>query len=100
MQLQLSPAPFGSNLRFKCQPGGCLRLCLAALIVSPCVPGRAAVVEAWVHRAQVVFFNSPEHGFKVASDPSGNIVASGSIDDGRSGQDMLTIKYSKADGAV
>jgi len=63
-------------------------------------PARAAVTEAWVHRYSNVVSNSDDHAFKVVRDAAGDIIVAGTTDDGITQGDMLTIKYSGADGSV
>ena len=61
---------------------------------------QAAITEAWVHRYSNVVSNSVERAFKVLSDAKGDIIVTGTSDNGITGQDMLTIKYSGADGSI
>ncbi|MEK7685481.1 MAG: hypothetical protein AAB466_08665, partial [Verrucomicrobiota bacterium] len=58
--------------------------------------------EAWVQRYSNVVSNSADQGFKVnvVRDAAGDIIVTGASDDRITGQDMLTIKYSGADGTV
>ena len=62
-------------------------------------PARAAVTEAWVHRYSNVVSNSNDLASKVVTDAAGDIIVTGTTDDGIT-FDMLTIKYSGADGSV
>jgi uncharacterized delta-60 repeat protein len=61
---------------------------------------QAAVAEAWVHRYSNVVSNSNDQAFKVVRDAAGDIIVTGTTDDGIHGPDMLTIKYSGTDGSV
>jgi hypothetical protein len=63
-------------------------------------PARAAVTEAWVHRYSNVVSNSTDRAFKVVHDATGDIIVTGSTDDGITWKDMLTIKYSGPDGSL
>jgi hypothetical protein len=72
---------------------------LATLAFGP-QPAQAAVTEAWVHRYSGVVSNSVDQAFKVVSDAAGDMVVTGTTDNGITGQDMLTMKYSGADGSV
>jgi uncharacterized delta-60 repeat protein len=56
---------------------------------------QAAVTEAWVHRYSNVVNDSHDQAVKVAHDPVGNMIVTGT-----SGSAILTIKYSGADGSV
>ena len=71
---------------------------LAALPLA--LPARAGVMEAWVHRYSNLTSNSYDEGFKVVRDAAGDVIVTGITDDGTGGADMLTIKYSGADGSV
>jgi hypothetical protein len=44
--------------------------------------------------------NSTDQAYKVVSDAAGDFIVTGSTDEGNTGRDMLTIKYSGADGSV
>ena len=79
---------------------GLLLACCCALLVGPPWPTRAAVTEAWVHRYSNVASNANDRASKVVSDAAGDIIVTGVTDDLVHGQDMLTIKYSGADGTV
>src|SRR5206468_3745745 len=73
--------------------------CTALAFVAP--PARAAAVtEAWVHRYSNVVSNANDRAFKVVRDAAGDIIVAGYTDDGITGQDMLTIKYSGTDGTL
>jgi uncharacterized delta-60 repeat protein len=62
---------------------------------------QAAVTEAWVQRYNNnVVSNSDDQAFKVVRDAAGDIIVAGYTDEGTSGHDMLTIKYSGVDGSV
>src|SRR5262245_44207260 len=74
-------------------------LWLTALAFGP-PPARAAVSGAWVQRYNNPSDASTDRAFKVVSDAAGDIIVTGTTDDGISGFDMLTIKYSGADGSV
>src|SRR5437867_2505781 len=63
-------------------------------------PAQVTVTEAWVHRYSNVVSNSDDRAVKVVSDAAGDIIVAGNTDDGITGSDMLTIKYSGADGSV
>lgn len=63
-------------------------------------PVQSAVTEAWVHRSNIVVSNSTDWASKVVRDAVGDIIVVGSTEDGTTGQDMLTIKYSGVDGSV
>src|SRR6266571_5018887 len=63
-------------------------------------PVRAAVTEAWLHRYSNVLSNSTDQAFRVVRDAASDIIVVGSTDDRITGQDILTIKYSGADGSV
>jgi uncharacterized delta-60 repeat protein len=78
---------------------GILCVCLAALALWP-QPAQAAVTEAWVQRYSNVVSNSADDARKVVSDAVGDIIVTGGTYDGITSYDMLTIKYSGADGAV
>ncbi|NOS71585.1 MAG: PQQ-binding-like beta-propeller repeat protein [Verrucomicrobia bacterium] len=60
----------------------------------------AAVTEAWVARYNNVVSNANGMSSKIVRDAAGDIIVTGSANDGVRGQDMLTIKYSGADGSV
>ena len=77
------------------------RLALAALAFGPPpAQAQAAVTEAWVHRFSNVVSNSTDRAVKVVRDAAGDIIVTGTTAGGIPGQDMLTIKYSGADGSV
>jgi uncharacterized delta-60 repeat protein len=61
---------------------------------------RAAVIEAWAHRYDNVMSNSIDQAVKVVRDAAGDIIVTGTTSDRMYRQDMLTIKYSGADGSV
>jgi len=64
-------------------------------------PAQAAVTEAWVHRFSNVVSNVTDEAVKVVRDAAGDIIVTGSTAGGLPGAaDMLTIKYSGADGSV
>src|SRR5687768_4502378 len=75
---------------------------LAVLAALSCAvhPAPGAVSEAWVQRYNNMANNSNDKAVKVVHDAAGDIIVTGSSDDGVTGLDMLTIKYSGADGAV
>jgi len=58
----------------------------------------AGVIEAWVQRYSMVVSNSNDSAAKVLVDAAGDVIVAGYTEDG-TGSDMLTIKYSGADGA-
>jgi uncharacterized delta-60 repeat protein len=58
------------------------------------------VIESWVHRYDNVVRNANDQAFKVAHDAAGDIIVTGTTIDGSTRSDMLTIKYSGADGSV
>jgi outer membrane protein assembly factor BamB len=59
------------------------------------------VTEAWVQRYNNKWVsNSEDEATKVVRDTAGDIIVTGSTDDGLFGPDMLTIKYSGTDGTV
>lgn len=72
---------------------------LTKLVYEP-VSTQAAVTEAWVHRYIDVVTNSSDRASKIMRDAAGDIIVTGTTDDGTSGLDILTIKYSGIDGAV
>src|SRR6266511_2211480 len=81
----------------------CLGAALAVLAALAFVayPARAAVTEAWVQRYNHnVVSNSTDQAIKVVCDAAGDIIVAGNTDEGVNGHDMLTIKYSGADGSV
>src|SRR5688572_15871240 len=57
-------------------------------------------IEAWVRRYNNVITNSIDGAFKVVVDKTGDVIVAGYTDEGRSGSDMLTIKYSGKDGSL
>lgn len=63
-------------------------------------PARAAVIEGWVHRYSYVLTNSTDQAMKVVQDAAGDVIVTGSTDDGTLGRTILTIKYSGANGAL
>ena len=63
-------------------------------------PAQADVTEAWTHRFSNVLNNSVDRPLKIVRDAAGDIIVTGTSDDNASGPDMLTIKYSGADGSV
>ena len=63
-------------------------------------PDQAAVTEAWVHRYNNIVNNANDYAFKVVRDAAGDIIVTGNTDNRTTGLDMLTIKYSGADGSV
>src|SRR5215813_781486 len=76
---------------------------LSIALLYPLTPARAqspTVTEAWVQRYNVLGKNSDDQAFTVASDARGDIIVAGYTDDRFNGQDILTIKYSGADGSV
>jgi len=78
----------------------CLALTALVALAFGLAPARADVTEAWVHRYNNVVSNSVDQAVKVVRDGAGDIIVTGSTDDGVTGQDMLTIKYSGANGSV
>jgi len=60
----------------------------------------AAVTQAWEHHFSGVVTHSNDKAVAVARDGTGDIIVAGNSDDGVNGLDMLTIKYSGADGSV
>jgi hypothetical protein len=80
----------------------CLRASLGflAALVFGLPPAQAAVTEAWVHRYSNVVSNVTDQAFQVVRDAAGDIIVTGTTAGGIIGQDMLTIKYSGADGSV
>jgi hypothetical protein len=86
-----------------CRGGGWPSLLLAvccAVLTCLTHPARAAVTEAWVHRYSNVVSNANDVAFKVVRDAAGDIIVAGNTHADSTGQDMLTIKYSGADGSV
>jgi hypothetical protein len=63
-------------------------------------PTHAAVTEAWVARYSNVLSNANGVSSKIVRDPAGDSIVAGYANDGVTGQDTLTIKYSGADGSV
>jgi hypothetical protein len=63
-------------------------------------PAHAAVTEAWVQRYSNVASSTTDEAVKVVRDAAGDIIVTGSTAGGILGADMLTIKYSGADGSV
>src|SRR5688572_29082452 len=74
-------------------------LAFAAIAFGP-RPARAAVTEAWVQRYSNVVSNSYDQAHKVVLDAAGDVIVTGSTAGGLPGKDLLTIKYSGADGSV
>ena len=74
---------------------------LSALAFGPS-PAQAAVTEAWVQRYNnnKLMGKADDQAVKVVRDAAGDVIVTGFTDDGITGQDMLTIKYSGADGSV
>jgi hypothetical protein len=70
------------------------------LLIVVALPARAAVTEAWVQRYSNVVSNSVDRAFKVVSDTAGDIIVTGASDNGITGRDILTLKYSGNDGSV
>ncbi|MBI2926748.1 MAG: hypothetical protein HYY24_13710, partial [Verrucomicrobia bacterium] len=56
---------------------------------------QAAVTEAWVQRHSNVVSNAADQAVKVVRDAAGDIIVTGTT-----ARDMVTIKYSGADGSV
>ncbi len=79
---------------------GLLLACCCALLVGPPWPTRAAVTEAWVQRSSNIVSNANDEAYKVVCDAVGDMIVTGTTDDRINGLDMLTIKYSGADGTV
>ena len=63
-------------------------------------PAHAAVTEAWVQRYSNVASSTTDAAVNVVRDAAGDIIVTGSTAGGIPGADMLTIKYSAADGSV
>jgi hypothetical protein len=64
-------------------------------------PAQAAVTEAWVQRYSNVTSIGTDEAVKVVRDLAGDIIVTGSTAGGPGGVgDMVTIKYSGADGSV
>jgi hypothetical protein len=61
---------------------------------------QADVVEAWVHRYSNAASNSTDQIVRAAIDLAGDVIVSGSTEDGINRDDILTIKYSGTDGSV
>src|SRR5688572_22505629 len=59
----------------------------------------AAVIEAWVQRYSNVVSNAADQAVKVVHDAVGDIIVTGTTS-GVTKTDMVTIKYSGADGSV
>jgi len=59
----------------------------------------AAVTEAWVHRYSNVASNAFDFAVKVVRDTAGDFVVTGNTAGGGNASDMVTIKYSGADGS-
>jgi hypothetical protein len=75
--------------------------CCAVLTWFADYTARAAVSEAWVQRdTNNVVSNLEEVTFKVVFDAAGDIIVAGSAVTGVNGTDMLTTKYSGANGSV
>ena len=86
------------------------RACLGAALMALATlafghsQAQAAVTEAWAHRYNHVVSNANDWASKVVRDAAGDIIVTG-VTDGRmddriTGHDLLTIKYSGADGSV
>ncbi len=75
----------------------CLWAALGLLAALACVspPAQATATEAWVHRYSNVLSNSNDQAVQVVRNAAGDIVVTGNSEG-----DMLTIKYSGADGTV
>ena len=73
---------------------------LLAALATIASPARAAVTEAWVHRYNNVVTNANDQAHRVVRDAAGDLIVTGNTNDGITGPDMLTIKYSGADGSV
>lgn len=74
-------------------------MAVLAILAVASAPAQAAVTETWVNRYSNGV-NSLDEAFKVVLDAAGDVVVTGSTDDGITGRDMLTLKYSGADGSV
>jgi hypothetical protein len=71
-------------------------LVLAVMAFGPSpIQGAAAVTETWVQRYNNVVNNSSDRAAKVVRDAAGDMIVTGTSE-----SDMLTIKYSGADGSV
>jgi hypothetical protein len=70
------------------------------LIAAFCRVAESAVREAWVQRYSNAVSNSVDQAFKVLTDQAGDIIVAGTSDNGTTGKDILTIKYSGADGST
>ena len=75
-------------------------LCFAVWLVTMAEPAQAGVTEAWVHRYSNVVSNSTDVAVKIARGAAGDIIVTGNTVDDLTGSDMLTIKYSGANGSV
>ncbi len=85
----------------------CVALGLLTALAFVAQPARAAVTEAWVQRYSYnAVSNSADYAIKVVCDAAGDIIVTGNTDngifwyDGNNESDILTIKYSGADGSV
>jgi len=82
--------------RHACLWTGLVALAAMALVAQPV---RAAVTEAWVQRYSNVVTNSRDEAVKAACDAAGDIIVTGTTEDGIN-TDMMTVKYSGANGSV
>ncbi len=76
-------------------------LVISAIVVAA-IPSRAqaAATEAWVARYNHGLTSANGVSSKIVRDTAGDIIVAGYANDGVVGQDMLTIKYSRAEGSV
>lgn len=81
-------------------PGLLLAGCCAVLTWFADYPARAVVSEAWVQRNTNNVASKEEVTFKVVFDGAGDIIVAGSAVTAVNGTDMLTTKYSGANGSV
>ena len=72
----------------------------ALLAASLAAPAAEGVKEAWVKRYSNIVSNAQDRAMKVVTDAHGDIIVIGATDNGVTGADMLTIKYSGADGSL
>jgi hypothetical protein len=63
-------------------------------------PLQADVTEVWAHPYNNLVNNGEDQASKVMIDPAGDIIVTGTTDGGATGRDILTIKYSGADGSA
>src|SRR5262245_23397491 len=75
-------------------------IAILVLVLSIVPPAVADLAEQWVHRFSNVVSNAQDRAFQIALDPAGDVVIAGVSAGGISAQDMLTIKYSGANGTI